>query len=1397
MVKPSIKKFYESEYNSDPYALLDDACIDICNWAAGFDVDLNAIFSDIKLITSGCDRFTSYASYKKMNSALPKSLKSKATLTSSIRTTKGGMQYPFLGLIIKGPMETVWNGYEYLTEQFERHCASQLTADQTAAANKRQEEKKQRLITARKEREAKHAKQEEEKAAERARDIAWLENYHAMFDAAPAEMGTGAYFAKKKIGDIAWLSNVKRVTDDRVGLHTAIPFTKLTGANRGTAVSYQRILDTPLNIQGKVTGKLTTKTVEDNALKGAVHVFGELVNGKRIMVGEGYATVASAMLAKNAQCGVMAYSTNNMKTVVDVLRSNYPESEIFVLVDNDHDTCKQGKGNAGMLSANAILTKHHNSGKVKAYVPVFDGMSEESKQTCSDFNDVHCVLGLDIVSKQIGAKANRIDWDISALDKQLFKLRYVSNANINKQIKHCVFTGMMQVPMMLSAEDLFNIIKNELQRLQVRRTNLNITPAIKYLFNAIQRGDAIHTNRAMAFRSFSSRITDKANRPKHVNYVQFKQWQVNDEIVNFVRGCTGPVILRAGMGSRKSSKALRTLMREADRGILTGHRQTLTWDLFRTMADAKDYDALGRDKDVLHYQDEGATEAAPYAKKLVCCVNSIIKGIFRPLVKEHDFMAMDEATQTIRSVLTGGAMAYPVDVYNMMKTALAATTERVVLCDADANDHLITLLERANAMREEMGLEPWPQINVIDLPVNVEVVNEDKTRSKIRVNFTDPNSTFLRIQQAIEDGKRCLVATDSTRYAEQVREFVRMHNDTTLKGKRQLRVLYVSQDTKPELAVQAFQDNPEKVAKDYDILIYSPAISSGVSIDVRHFECHFGVFYGEIVPSDAIQMLRRDRTATEFTLGLGQMNNRRETDLRRMVRGLVAVTKDTSCKMNFEDGTFNLGTHDTEFNRARMEMMIEENRARADFSNQILRILDADGYAVNRLDTSEIDIAQGKEERKFLQGFIEERKKNLHLDSVTPNEQRLEELKEQQNLSEAERAELNRWDIENVLCDEVTSYSYDFWLDGGIKKAARFELLRMTQAEAENVDDLERRTEFSYQIKLPHDEYPQTFSFKAHEESEALTELHRQFAGIRIDSVEPDAQEGVFTCSIMHNGSSVTRRVVASSDRCARAWLFANYFDAEILASTKTPVVEVSKRQYLGETRKLLVQYLLTCGIDVENGEGMATQEGMKAAMEQLTATETQRDVFNNVATLFGGRIEKGQKKRAADMFKLVCEQLGLEAVKGRATRSQGRAVYWTIVQRDWASMEARNERRKAAKVTAYELEALENTSLNVIHDVLGTYIYNENVVDHLDPSENTPSHSFDQLLNTAAKLVDLPLSWAQTLFTSEEQSIFTSGKMNLRHLCMALRDIFMQERGHELNAGQFERLRNWQPGSV
>lgn len=95
---------------------------------------------------------------------------------------------------------------------------------------------------------------------------------------------------------------------------------------------------------------------------------------------------------------------------------------------------------------------------------------------------------------------------------------------------------------------------------------------------------------------------------------------MTDDVLKYVQSLQGIVIVRAGMGSGKSTGLLRPLMHSSERGISVAHRVSLIGGLWEMMTEGK-----GVKADILHYQDHGYQEMAPYASKLTICINSIVK----------------------------------------------------------------------------------------------------------------------------------------------------------------------------------------------------------------------------------------------------------------------------------------------------------------------------------------------------------------------------------------------------------------------------------------------------------------------------------------------------------------------------------------------------------------------------------------------------------------------------------------------------------------------------------------------------------------------------------------------------------------------------------------------------
>lgn len=160
---------------------------------------------------------------------------------------------------------------------------------------------------------------------------------------------------------------------------------------------------------GKVMGDRDKDFVTDGAKSGNFYSFGKPVavdvqgvQRQVILVGEGYATLASAHAATGHAC-IVAFDAGNVPKVARVLRERFPDAAFVFLADND----QWSEGNPGVRRARqaaeevggfvAIPPFDYSEGK-----PGRDGKLSGP----SDFNDLHALQGLDAVRQVIEAALN-------------------------------------------------------------------------------------------------------------------------------------------------------------------------------------------------------------------------------------------------------------------------------------------------------------------------------------------------------------------------------------------------------------------------------------------------------------------------------------------------------------------------------------------------------------------------------------------------------------------------------------------------------------------------------------------------------------------------------------------------------------------------------------------------------------------------------------------------------------------------------------------------------------------------------------------------------------------------------------------------------------------------------
>lgn len=132
--------------------------------------------------------------------------------------------------------------------------------------------------------------------------------------------------------------------------------------------------------------------------EGAFHLIGPHPEpGDPVLVCEGYATGASLHMATSATVAI-AFDAGNLREVAKAMRDRFPGRTLIVCRDDDWKT-KRLNGepwNPGEeKGTNAALIV---GGQVVG--PIFSGARDDK---WTDFNDLHCVEGLEAVRRQVGA----------------------------------------------------------------------------------------------------------------------------------------------------------------------------------------------------------------------------------------------------------------------------------------------------------------------------------------------------------------------------------------------------------------------------------------------------------------------------------------------------------------------------------------------------------------------------------------------------------------------------------------------------------------------------------------------------------------------------------------------------------------------------------------------------------------------------------------------------------------------------------------------------------------------------------------------------------------------------------------------------------------------------------
>jgi len=318
-------------------------------------------------------------------------------------------------------------------------------------------------------------------------------------------------------------------------------------------------------------------------------------------------------------------------------------------------------------------------------------------------------------------------------------------------------------------------------------------------------------------------------------------------------------VVRAPMGSGKTKLAMsyiEEMIEKNSRTLYVTHRRSIAQAASFRVPSLRDYQSLAA----------GLEAECP---AISMCVNSLIKDRFASLLNFVNVTVVDEVSQVLRHISSGTVKNTEKEpVYKKLSSVVAAS-HSVVLIDADCNDQVIEFAKKSAGDKEVVVID----MQQADCGLTVSVDN------------------FKRVHDAsiaaANSGEKVLIACDNKKKAIGLEQLIK-------KGNPRARVLMLHAQNIRDAAQASFINNPTKQCSRYDVVIYTPVISASASIEADHFEKHFGLFTGSVMPTDFIQMLRRDRTATSFLVGVdrqqafrSEFTAKSETEFEKMSGKLI------------------------------------------------------------------------------------------------------------------------------------------------------------------------------------------------------------------------------------------------------------------------------------------------------------------------------------------------------------------------------------------------------------------------------------------------------------------------------------------------------------------------------
>jgi hypothetical protein len=378
----------------------------------------------------------------------------------------------------------------------------------------------------------------------------------------------------------------------------------------------------------------------------------------------------------------------------------------------------------------------------------------------------------------------------------------------------------------------------------------------------------------------------------------------------------GLIGIKSPKGTGKT-ESLKSLIWKHKRVLLIGHRVAL----LRNLSDRLELPL---------YSNDGINLGR--VQSLAITVDSL--GKLPTIFNQFDLVIIDEVEQVLDHLANSSTCKKFRERALLVFEYFCQKATQVIALDADLSDVAVDYLLTCREQQTNPFL----------------IVNHFKNNGR-QVNwFEDPEpiGLIVALLNDIIDNKRPYIFTDSKAEAKRLELFLQK-----LFPQKRIAVIHGDNSGEPDKALLIQHIN--QLAPQFDVLISTPSLGTGISIDVEHFDCVYGIAHGgSLSATQFSQGLFRVRASVPVSVWISArvVRGYRETNAVRLRQNAVRAYKVSGVLLNIDRETGEEFASNPSYLKLWSELNACKNYSLNHLRNSVRLQLQSEGHTICVLKTS-------------------------------------------------------------------------------------------------------------------------------------------------------------------------------------------------------------------------------------------------------------------------------------------------------------------------------------------------------------------------------------------------------------------------------------------------------------